>query len=456
MSTSILATKHNNSQVRESEPLKTHPGVDGSGSNANKSRQSIVRRLSRKSRAVKVSGGYLDYMLYYHSFRSPEPKNNTDVENIIHYLAHCQHTWRRETKGELERFRGIGCGRRFDDPLCGSYQQIIISREAAGQMLLVQEAAEVSEGVVAESYGLKIVLTLPKSESVRIDKLLFDGQSFLWVKEVSKLNKMADKWLKSWFPGVPYVKSLDYAGESDPCGSHYHFNVYLLPFKLDIEGRVEVIAHWFPEGELELMRLSWRDVINEAYGLKMLESDISVGYLKNAAGLYHWLRYLYRHPLSDIWRGWRGYNDESGVLDYRYAKKVSGHIEAVEMSIDKDDLARPFERLELIPKHFKRVRWCGSLSDGQRGKTMAALGLERLDKDEVDDNEGEGWIEQERYSFVRSESDGIVLERRDDENKGTGQYIKVLDECLTYSPAGVKVGRRIVWLPPGGRPVDSS
>jgi hypothetical protein len=412
---------------------------------------SVVRRLARRSHYLKHSGGYLDYMQHYHfeaTFRYREPY---EVESLIHRLKHCQHTWQQEHKGDIIRFRGIGCGDRDNDPLCGSYAQIILSREASRQMLLVQEALEIAQGVKTESYGLKIVLPLVKSESERLGHLLFDGDTDEWQKAVDRLFKLASHTIKQWFPSAPFVLSLDFAGESSPTEPHYHVNAYILPSTLKIEGdivRSEALPHWFNLGELELMRLSWRDAQNKCYNLSLAEADINIGYLRSEAQVYHWLRYLYRHSLSDIWRGWQTY--DGNTLSYKYVKRENGKRVPVEVDIPREQLNKAFQRLEAIPKYFKRIRWYGSLSDGQRGKTMSSLGLERLERASDDDGEGDTWQHDGYFSFVRFDNDGVVLEVRDDEGKNTGQYLKVLDERLTYSPKGVKLGRRIVWVEPGG------
>jgi len=389
-------------------------------------------------------------MRYYNFETSAKFSDDYKADENISSLGRCQHTWWLESRGDETRFRGIGCGHRDVCPLCGPYYQLVLSRESARQMVLVQEALDVAEDIELESYGLKLVLPFHKGVSERIDALLFTGESHIWRDEVDKLYKLVSELVKKWFPGVPFVMSPDYTGESAPTEPHYHFNVYLLPATLEIKGNSvssSAIQHYFNEGELQLMRLSWRDAQNEAFGLELKEANFNIRYIKTEAQLYHWLRYLYRHSLSDIWRGWRGYHDDTGVLTYQYTKKDVAGRKKVTLEIDREQLSKAFFRLELIPTKFKRIRWYGSLSDGQRGKTMLAFGLEREVRD---DDEDITWQYEASFSFVRFDKDGIVLESQDDERQNTGQLLKVFDDKLTYSPSSVKLGRRVVWLEPGG------
>jgi len=436
-------------------------------------------------------------MLYYLTQHSPlitylDEQEGT-VESIIARMGNCQGTWRRERRGEDLRFRGIGCGNRDYDPLCGSYQPLTYSREASRQMLDAISAVK-QGGTQLESYGLAIVLPLKDTASQRIDNLLFESKSFEWESEVTRLYSLASKLLKRWFgKHIGFELSLDYAGESKPWAPHYQVNAYVFPAQIkrhvvskrkvgsrtnppdipegedmslaeavevwindirrakakphtEVEGSVSVssIPHWFTEAELESMRHDWRDVQNEAYGLSLTEADIKVSYIPTPGKLYHWLRYLYRHPLSDIWRGWRGYNSDTRVVTYSYKKPGQDRIA---LEVPADILSRAYERLDLIPQHFKRIRWFGVLSDGQRSTTMSLLGLERVERDDSDDDK---WVAEGYFNFVRYDRAGIVLEDRD-----TGWQFTVSDKLVSYEPAGVRVGKRIVWQLPRGSPASS-
>lgn len=452
MSVNIVPDK-GNIGVEGVKRLSVNPGAN----QHDKKRTSVVRRLARRSMFIKLSGGYLDYMRYYFSETTTDVYTTLQVDEKIERSKHCQHTWQKESKNGVERFRGIGDGDRHYCPLCGSYYQLVLSREATRQLLLVQEALDVSEGVSTDFYGFRVVLPLYKPVSQRIDDLLFSGESGKWSKEVANVYKLADNWLKKHFSGVPNVKSLDFTGESAPGEAHYHINVYLLPQTLTVKGNFvssEPLKHYYDDDELKAMRDTWRDLQNETYRLNLTEGDFKISYIAKEAQLYHWLRYLYRHSLSDIWRGWRGYGPDTGILQYRYTKPKNGKRIPSDIEVDKKALDKAFLRLELIPKHFKRIRWYGSLSDGNRGKTMSILGLQRLEREEYDDGEDNTWQVDGYYSFVRFESDGIVLRPRqegayfsDDDNDS--QLLKVVDSAVNYSPKGVKIGRRVVWVEPG-------
>ncbi|GAI49639.1 unnamed protein product, partial [marine sediment metagenome] len=142
------------------------------------------------------------------------------------------HTWFRERHGDALRWRGIGCGEREVCPVCGAYRQEVLAREAASAMLLAQRALEVN-GVQLESYGLKLVLTIPKTESARIDNLLLTDYR-AWHVEVNRLFKAAYAFVGRWFgAGCGGVVSLDYTGEGAPADAHYHINVYVFPARLE-------------------------------------------------------------------------------------------------------------------------------------------------------------------------------------------------------------------------------
>lgn len=440
------ASGHTGMEVGESSPTPL------GGSPHSKPKASYIRKVALRSYRLKKSACYLDYMQYYFSSEylpySLEGKYGLGFtyEYATTRLGGCQHTWARERKGEDIRFRGIGCGERVYCPLCGSYVQITLAREASESMLLAQDACEVG-GVKLESHGLRVVLPLYKLESKRIDALLFAGKVTEWQREVNKIFRLAASLIKAWFGrDTGFVLSLEYTGESAPTEPHYHINVYVFPVELlrgkDSLGYVP-LKHWFTDAELEACRDAWRDTQNEAYGLSLVEGDIKITYIGKKASLYHWLRYLYKHPLSDIWRGWDNYNSERQVLTYTYSKREGKERKRVTLEIPAAELAKAYQRLDMVPKHFKRVRWCGVFSDGQKGRTMRLLGLVKQEV-EGDGDDGE-WVSDGYFGLVSLERDGgVVLEDRD-----TGARFKVVAALVNYKPKGVRVGRRIVWSEPG-------
>jgi len=388
--------------------------------------------LARRWVWLKFAGSYLDYMPYYFSSES---------ESLKSKLEWCQHTWLRERKGEDIRWRGIGCGERQVCPLCGSYRQLVLAREASESMELAQAGVGIGCGVCPESYGLKLVLTIPKAESARIDGLLLTDYS-LWLAEVSRLFKAAYAFVGCWFgAGCGGVVSLDYTGGSAPADAHYHLNVYVFP-AVNPGGRWISLGRWIDKARLAEMRAGWTAAVNEMFGLQLKDANFRASYLGGEGQFHHWLQYLYRHPLSDLWRGWQGL-DVGGLRDDIKVKyKVGKKGKAIELS--GDDMQRVADRLRSIPSHFKRIRWFGIFSDGQRSKTMASLGLEPVEVKAEDDGDGEGWVrEGEPARFVRYEADGVVL--RTDE----GDEFKVPDSLVDYRPSKVSIGKRKRWREPG-------
>ncbi|MFC1902540.1 hypothetical protein ACFLX4_00520 [Chloroflexota bacterium] len=150
---------------------------------------------------------------------------------------------------------------------------------------------------------------------------------------------------------------------------------------------------------------------------------------------------MYRPVLSDIWRGWDVYDDLS--IKYRYKKERRLN----EISIPRDDMCKSFERVSLIPKHFKRLRWAGIFSDGQRGKTMEdVLGLERVDvKKDEETSEADGWErDSSPFRLVAYTPDGAIMK-----NTGNGAVFALHDNFMDYRPDLVRTGRRVRWQEPG-------
>ncbi|GAH32443.1 unnamed protein product, partial [marine sediment metagenome] len=327
---------------------------------------SKIRKLGKRWTWFKRKGGYLDGMPYY---------NFDDSETIKHRLSWCQTVWVKESKkvkGSEEndiRWRGIGCGERKVCPLCGSYRQLVLAQEAVDSMILAQTAVEV-DNIQLESYGLKLVLTIPKTESARIDKLLnLDLQA--WQLEVNNLFKTAYRFVARWFgDGCGGVVSMDFSGENEPAAAHYHINVYVFPARVKDEVRTP-LTRWIEKDKLTSMRDSWTAICNNLFNIQLKHANFNVKYIDNEGLLHHWLQYLYRHSLSDLWRGWQGV--DNGQVQYKANKN------ARVMELSRDDLNILTSRLGSIPAHFKRIRWFGIFSDGQRSKTMESFGLEAVD-----------------------------------------------------------------------------
>lgn len=384
-----------------------------------------VRGLAHQWQHMKRKGRYLDYMQYYNS------------EADIEVLKRCHTSWYRERQGGEVRYRACGCGRRFDCPLCSSYVQLQLAIDASNSMSLALTALDVG-GVKYQHYGLKLVFTIPKETSARIDGLLCsDTQA--WSYEVGSLFQELIKLIKRWYgKGVGILLGLDLTGESNPVTPHYHINVFVFPAIYE-NGHWTAIDGW--SERISDMRKDWTAVVNKRYGLHLANADFRYGYLKTEGQMRHWHNYMYRPVQSDVWRGWQIYDGQS--IGYRYWKGRK----SCELSILNDDMCKVFDRVSLLPKHFKRLRWAGIFSDGQRGKTMEeVLGLERVEvKKDEETSETEGW-ERDSVIFkvVAYVAEGAIM--RNTEN---GAVFKLHDKYMDYRPDLVRTGRRVRWQEPG-------
>jgi len=408
--------------------VSSHPSVSTlspSLSRLPNEKKGRLKRLAQQWHHMKSKGSYLDYLQYY----SPE----TDKE----VLERCHTSWYRERKGEDVRYRACGCGRRFECPLCGSYVQLQLAKDAANNMALALTALDVG-GYEYNHYGLKLIFTIPKDISTRIDSLL-SSDTKTWSLEVGGLFQEVTNLCRRWYgKGVGMLLGLDLTGESNPVIAHYHINVYVFPAVYEaghwssLSGWTDKIAH---------MRQAWTMAINRRYGLKLANADFMYGYLKTEGQIRHWLTYMYRPAQSDIWRGWGVYDGHSISYKYRKGRKAN------EISISRDDMCKAFERIALVPKHFKRLRWAGIFSDGQRGRTMEdILGLERVDvKENEETSEAEGWErDSAMFKVITYVSDGAIMRNTDN-----GTVFKLHDYFFDYRPNLVRTGRRVRWREPG-------
>jgi hypothetical protein len=317
-----------------------------------------------------------------------------------------------------------------------------LAREASEAMLLAQTGCEICSGIRFDNFGLKLVLTIPKIESVRIDGLLLQGDYSAWQSEVGRLFKAAYAFVRRWFgAGCGGVASLDYAGGSAPADAHYHVNVYVFPARWAFIG-YEAIGHWVDKSKLADMRADWTSTLNSLFRLKLKTADLNIRYLGKEGQLHHWLQYLYRHPLSDLWRGWAGV--EGNVVKYKFRIKRKRKVYKF-VDLTSGDIQKIAYRLQSIPAKFKRIRWFGMFSDAQRSETMDSLGLEGVDMDEKDDGDAKSWVRDgEPARFVRYVPEGVVLRTHE------GVEFLVPDSLVDYRPSGVSIGKRKRWREPGG------
>jgi len=351
--------------------------------------------------------------------------------------------------------------------MCGTYYTDLLSREASSDMLGAMEGAEVEWGVKLESYGQKLVLTLPKATSAWLaEEKVSDGEG------ISKLYQAGREFVKAWWgKGVGGVMGMDFAGESEPTVPHYHLNVYISPLRLigggfkckrvskprpvsKVAGGWSPVDKWVQGEDFVKLRRSWAAILrrtfaceerwNGAYppGLGDLEEGVLwVKYLDEPKKLRHWLRYLYRSPLFDLWKGWQGRQDD-GDLDYSYKVKGGGRREVV---LGWEAVGNAVGRVAYLPRHWERIRWFGCWSDGQKKANMESLGLRGRDLESDDDDEDEEtWTPSgESFRLVSMSKEGIVLR-----NTKTDEVVKVPNDKVCWSPKGVDLGKRRRWSRP--------
>jgi len=421
-------------------------------------KESRRRRWARKSKWLKgAAAGYLDIGQYYRVWSGTQG----------YTMEFCQRSWSVYRKGDDRQLRGHGCKERVWCPGCCVYHRDTLAKEAAETVLLGIEALEISEGLRTSHFGLKVVCTMPKETSVWIDgagnrpellnALFHAKQSFL------------RKWLGK---GVGGVSGLDFVGESNPVEANYHANSYVFPAKRSKAGWVEVPKWVDTKGLLKLRKL-WAQELRvhlgeTAPGLAGLEeANLWVNYLKGSGQVHHFLRYLYRSPLYDLWKGWQSRVPMTGLslvdavnkgyevggiaasyVNYEFWK--GGKVQKLRISAYQ--VSGAFRRVADLPAKFKRVRWFGCFSDGQRKSTMESLGLvaDDVDREKEDTEE---WVQESGpYILVRyrkaGEGGGLLLRHRD-----TGVIYKSeeLAAVVNYAPEGVLTGKRQRWRRPGAR-----
>lgn len=396
-------------------------------------RRSKIAKRGRKWEWMKSArGGYLDTMPHYFS---------TTPEELRTSLSKCHHFWVEEKaeKAEATRWRGTGCGRREVCPLCGTYRQQALAEEAWSAMQLAMDGVEVMEGVKLESYGMKTVLSLRKDVSQVIDGLLV-ADAGAWVRKMSQFYHATYRWVNEFFgEGCGGVVAPHFTGESNPAEAHYHQNVYIAPARR-VGGKWIAIPHWITKRQLKHGRERWLAILKEELGVDYEVADIEVQHLSKVGQYRGWMQYLYKHQLDDLWSGWDGVREE--FVKYHYCK--SGIPVYTELA--PEDLEKIASRIQSIPRNFKRIRWFGIFSDGNRGATMEGLGLRAEDVEE-----SQGPAEETNWKptgktaqFVRFTRDGMVLRNEEGE-------FEVKEESINYRPAGVAIGRRKRWHEPGGR-----
>jgi len=420
----------------EPEPERESSSRSSDGVQLGFPKESRRRRWARCSRWLKGQvAGYLDIGQYYRVW--------SDTQGYT--MEFCQRSWSVYKKGDDRQLRGYGCKDRGWCPGCCVYHRDKLAQEAAEAVLLGMEGLEISEGLQPSHYGLKVVCTMPKETSGWID--VADNRPEL----LGGLFHAKQWFLKKWLgKGAGGVTGLDFAGESNPTEAHYHANSYVFPAKKTKEGWLE-LPKWVDGADLVKLRRLWAQALRlhlgeDAPGLAGLEeADLWVNYLDGPGRVKHFLRYLYRSPLYDLWKGWQSGSVEGGV-DYQFWKGGKAHRK----HLTAGGVGWALQRMALLPAKFKRVRWFGCFSDSLRGQTLRGLGLveDSVDREEEDRDE---WVKESGpYVLVRylkaGEGGGMLLRDRD----GVFWKSEELATVINYGPEGVLMGKRQRWRRPGG------
>lgn len=362
--------------------------------------------------------------------------DNTRFSEAIGKIQNCLRTWAevRSADGKIH-YRGLGCGNRRHCPTCGGYTQDVLGREAYESIMNAQSCFDIDSKAFGrpelECKGFHVVLTRPKFISEQEHLLLTDGKSKEYAVKAGEFFHLAEECIRREFGNTGSVLALHPIGETNPGEAFDHFDSYVAPF---VKEGVEFIPlnHW---RDVERLRRSWTAMLNAHYGLTLANSDVKVKFIKTDRQLRHVLNYLFRHPLQDIWKGLRG-------MDGQGAEYVYGHGKRKIVSLA--ELNKAYEYMALLPAHFKRIRWCGLFSDGQRSKTMEALDLRPEDIE--DDGEPEP-LTLRYLTLVNYLDAGMLLKAN-----LTGELVTIPAGEIDCRPKGVTLGRRKRWHEPGWKP----
>ena len=182
----------------------------------------------------------------------------------------------------------------------------------------------------------QIVLTLPKEIHENLDKKIF--------------AKMIKKFMAS-FGIEAYGYVIQYRHSSDPLSSKYiHAHVLTLNIK-ESDNKLIQNDYYF---DLDKMRETWKNTINEFTDLDLKESDpvnihneySSVKFDKKK--IIHILAYVYRYPIQDLFN----VQVRNGTIDYLEEKQF--------------DPANTILQIEEIKKDPKNLAWCGLMTSTKR------------------------------------------------------------------------------------------
>ena len=349
----------------------------------------------------------------------------------------------REVEGAYEyRMRLKGCGDRVMAPIEGTYYCDSLANDAIALAKGIVNALGM-EGEL-QCRGDKWVFTIPKELSAELDSIRGMEE---WRKRINKLFNAAAGIIKKLHPEgeVSMAASLHLSGEEEPWVAHYHLNFYVLPVVRD-GGKWKPLKRWIESSKFDGTRNRWKKKVQKIFGVELREADIWRGYLKDwsgRSGACHFIRYLFRHPLEDLWKGWQGFDCENDELTYSYRKyhKHGKGYEVITLVISGEEALEAFSRVEDLPHGFKRIRWYGYLGGNQRGNVLRGLGFEAEEAKSL-----ATWTKVRLYKVKRFGKGSWEFEEVNPRGKGDG-VIRVPVSKICYCPSDTIGGRR-VWIPP--------
>ncbi len=413
---------------------------------------------------------------------------NAPANGYVHIAQHygqsdkradCLTLWDFEARTvegvEQTRYRGQGCSDRDFCPTCTVYYRDSLAQQAKVDVLEALAGAfevyglpvgkwRMPEGRLKHNFGTKLVLTMPKVTSAWIDSQNEDKRADLLAAQFKATSEFCRR---TWGKGIGAVMGQDFAGETEPTEAHYHSNVYILPMirrHVSVKkGANKAPGEWayldtFVEpSKLKELRQSWaaelrRQLPDDAPGLS--EAELPEGGvlwlqpLISEAALAHWLQYLYRSPLFDLWKGWSGV-DGDGQVQYKYSKleRVKGaqpKRKSYTVNLSASGVQQACRRVDRLPRNWKSVRWVGYMSDSRRADCLGEIGMEKVPKEELVAEEQ--WVHQETFRRVKYEGTGILLE-----SLRTLERVFVDDKQIDYRPSKVNLGKHKTWRPAAWR-----
>ena len=182
----------------------------------------------------------------------------------------------------------------------------------------------------------QIVLTLPKELHENLDRKIF--------------AKMIKKFMVS-FGIEAYGYVIQYRHSSDPLSSKYiHAHVLTLNIK-ESDNKLIQNDYYF---NLDKMRNTWRDIINEFTDLDLKKSDpVNIhnqysSIIFDKKKIVHILAYVYRYPIQDLF----DVQVRNGTIDYLEKKQFDPH--------------KTILQIEELKKDPKNLTWCGLMTSTKR------------------------------------------------------------------------------------------